>query len=324
MSRTKKIITIGLSPSWDVTVTGKSLDWGRHKVIDSASTRPAGKALNINRALAWMGCKSTATGLWGKADYSRMSNETAPLKKFIDLKLILAAGSTRTNVTVLDSAAKKEMHLRSVSELATEASLKRLNVELKKIVTRNSMCVFAGSMPDKSLAKETEELIRTCACTGAQVVVDTSGPPLRKLTESGYVSRITPNVEELRDLLRCNIPDTPTALSKAGRVLFRSVDTVLVSRGKKGVVLITTEGIWAGRAILKGKRIVSTVGCGDYLLAGFLYGLKENKGYARTLERALKAATAKVIGITESISSKQAVRQVQTQVRRLNVSQYCR
>ena len=324
MSRTKKIITIGLSPSWDITVTGKSLDWGRHKVVDSASTRPAGKALNINRALAWMDCKSIATGLWGKADYSRMSNETAPLKKFIDLKLIPAAGSTRTNVTVLDSAAKKEMHLRSVSELATEASLKRLNAELKKIVTRNSMCVFAGSMPDKSLAKETEELIRTCACTGAQVVVDTSGPPLRRLTHSGYVSMITPNVEELRDLLRCNIADTPTALAKAERVLLRCVGSVLVSRGKKGVILITTEGIWAGRAIPRGKKVISTVGCGDYLLAGFLYGLRENKGYGRALELALKAATARAVGMTENITFKQTVRQVQTQVRRLKVSQYCR
>jgi fructose-1-phosphate kinase PfkB-like protein len=135
---------------------------------------------------------------------------------------------------------------------------------------------------------------------------------------------ITPNVEELRDLLRCNIADTPTALSKAGRVLFRSVDTVLVSRGKKGVVLITTEGIWAGRAILRGKKIISTVGCGDYLLAGLLYGLRENKSSGRALELALKAATARAMGMTENITFKQTVRQVQTQVRRLKVSQYCR
>lgn len=324
MSRAKKIITIGLSPSWDVTVTGKRLDWGSHKVVDSASTRPAGKALNINRALVWMDCKSTATGLWGKTDYDRMSSEMTPMKKFIDLKLIPAAGSTRTNVTVLDAAAKKEMHLRSVSKLATKASLKKLNVELKKIVTRNSICVFAGSMPDKSLAKETEELITTCASTGAKVIVDTSGPALRRLTDSGYVSMVTPNVEELRDLLRCNIADTPTALAKAGRVLLRCVGSVLISRGKKGVILITTEGIWAGRAILRGKKIISTVGCGDYLLAGFLYGLKESKNYARALELALKTATAKAIGITERVTFKQAARQVQTQVRRLKVSQYCR
>jgi fructose-1-phosphate kinase PfkB-like protein len=245
-----------------------------------------------------------------------MSNEMTPLKKFIDLKLILAVGSTRTNVTVLDSAEKKEMHLRSVSELATKASLKRLNAELKKIVTRNSMCVFAGSMPDKSLTKETEQLIRTCACTGAQVFVDTSGPPLRRLTHSGYVSMITPNVEELRGLLRCNIADTPTALSKAGRVLLRCVDSVLISRGKKGVVLITTEGIWTGGAILRSKKIISTVGCGDYLLAGLLYGLKENKGYGRALELALKAATARAVGMTESQPWPKIRRDVEVIVRR--------
>jgi 1-phosphofructokinase family hexose kinase len=319
---TEKIITIGLTPCWDFTVTGKNLDWGRHKIIDSADSRPAGKALNINRALAWMQCKSIASGLWGKTDYDSMNKEMSSLKKFIGLKLIPAQGLTRTNVTILDTAVKKEMHLRSVSSLATKASLKKLNTALKKIVTRNSICVFAGSMPDKSLAGETGQLIKTCAETGAQVIVDTSGPALKKLTESGYVSMVTPNVEELRDLLRSNIPDTPTALAKAGRVLFRNVNAALISRGKNGALLVTMDGIWAGKAVLKGRKIISTVGCGDYLLAGYLYGIRKSKNYSRALDFALKSATARAMGITETTTFENTARQIKTQIRRSKVSQY--
>ncbi len=50
-----RIITIGLSPAWDIRCRGAGLDWGRHVEIDEQVVRPAGKALNVSDALAWMG-----------------------------------------------------------------------------------------------------------------------------------------------------------------------------------------------------------------------------------------------------------------------------
>ena len=40
--------------------------------IDEQVVRPAGKALNVSYALAWMGGESVAAGLWGREDYDEM------------------------------------------------------------------------------------------------------------------------------------------------------------------------------------------------------------------------------------------------------------
>ena len=55
MKRESKIITVGLSPTWDITSQVENPDWGGHINIDEQTIFPAGKALNVSKALAWMG-----------------------------------------------------------------------------------------------------------------------------------------------------------------------------------------------------------------------------------------------------------------------------
>lgn len=95
---------MGLSPAWDITCRGKRLGWGLHKDIDEQTIRPAGKALNISRALAWMGQKSVAAGLWGRDDYGKMLEYVRPLQKFVKIKRAAVDGRTRQNITVVDTA----------------------------------------------------------------------------------------------------------------------------------------------------------------------------------------------------------------------------
>ena len=64
MKKNPSIITVGLSPAWDITCRGKNLNWGGHENIDEQTITPAGKALNVSKALAWMGRESIAAGLW--------------------------------------------------------------------------------------------------------------------------------------------------------------------------------------------------------------------------------------------------------------------
>ena len=49
------IITVGLAPAWDLICQGSHLNWGEHPVLDNQQWVAAGKALNVSRALAWMG-----------------------------------------------------------------------------------------------------------------------------------------------------------------------------------------------------------------------------------------------------------------------------
>ncbi len=332
-----KIVTIGLCPCWDTVCRLEGVDWGQHKVISSACSRPAGKALNISRALAWMGTKSIAAGLWGREDYEQMLKAMRSLKRLIKVKMTAVEGSTRRNITVVDAGKTphlcvgnyREMHLRAISRLASKKALRKLEADLQATVNRNParsgkdvvpdrICVFAGAMPEEQLLGDVVRIINCCRRSGVKIAVDTSGDALREIVNSGPVRQIAgscriwlikPNVEELRELLGEQIRDNAADLAKAGRKLLGKVEIILISRGKKGSVVVTKKGTWQGRCAGR-RRVVSTVGCGDYLLAGFLKGLKDKSGVGFALETAIKVATARAWDWAEKMAWEDAEKSI--------------
>jgi len=310
-----KIVTIGLSPAWDVSCRGRDLDWGRHADLDEQVTRPAGKALNVSYALAWMGGESVAAGLWGREDCDEMRRAVARQGGRMDVQMTAVEGRTRQNITVVDTRNYREMHLRRKSELASEASLRQLDADLKKLVHEGDLCVFAGAMPAGELLEPTVDLARTCHRAGARIVVDTYGPALKSIVDAGLPWLISPNVEELRGLLGTAVADAPETLAEAGRTLLGGMDMILISRGEKGALVAAKAGAWTGRCVTQGK-VLSTVGCGDYLLAGFLAGLGETSDPAAALATGLKVATARAWGWTESESWPRADKEIAVTVER--------
>jgi len=290
------IITIGLSPAWDITCRGRNIEWGLHQEIDEQTVRPAGKAINVSKALAWMGHRNIAAGLWGSDDHPQMLAAVRSLWPAIRVKLTAVADRTRQNITVVDSAKNKEMHLRNKSRLASAKTLKKLQADLEKIVQSGSACVFAGTMPGGRLLGDVVRLVELCKSRGAKIVLDTSGHPLKEIVDTGSVWLIKPNVEELSELLGEQVKDGPVSLVKAGRKLLDKVEMVLISRGAKGGVVVTKNGAWHGRCASRAK-IFSTVGCGDFLLAGFLKALEDVSGTGLSTENSDKSRHGKSLGL---------------------------
>lgn len=316
MNRNSSIITVGLCPSWDTVCRFDGIDWGEHKTVSSADSRPAGKALNISRALAWMGERNIAAGLWGRDDFQQMAQAMRPLEKLLKVKMTAADGETRRNVTVVDMVNEREMHLRNRSELASKKSLRKLEADLKAIVNKSSVCVFAGAMPEDEFVGDVIRIIKSCRQRGAGIVVDTYGDALKRILDTGAVRMIKPNVEELRELLGEQVADSPAALVRAGRKLLDKVEIVVISRGKKGAVVVTNKGAWQGRCAGR-SRVLSTVGCGDFMLAGFLKGLKDKSDAGNALKTAIKVATARAWGWMEGKSWSQALRGIKVAVKKV-------
>ncbi len=311
-----RIITIGLSPAWDVSCRGRGLDWGRHAQIDEQVVRPAGKALNVSSALAWMGCESTAAGLWGSEDHEQMCKIVARWGSRVQVRMTRAEGHTRLNVTVADTRGRREMHLRKKSELASTSSLRHLCSDLRRLVGRDDICVFAGAMPAGPLLKPVLASMRACRELGARLALDAHGPVLKAAVDAKLAWLIAPNVEELSELLGSPIPDTTAKLAAAGRSLLGKVEVVLISRGRRGAMVVTKAGLWSGHATGRG-RVIETVGCGDYLLAGFLAAVAQKRPARTALAQALKVATARAYGWTETQTWAQARKETVVSVQKL-------
>ena len=305
-----KIITVGLSPAWDISCRGRDLEWGRHATIEEQTVRPAGKALNVSRALAWMGVANIAAGLWGRDDHDEMKAAMARRGESIQVQMTAAEGRTRRNVTIVDSFRGREMHLRATSVLASADSLRKLRTDLDGLIGPGDVCVFAGAMPTGELLAPTIGLVETCRQRQARVVVDTHGPVLKKIVDAGLAWTIAPNVEEFRELIGAEVEDALARLAEAGRALLRRVGAVLISRGSKGAMLVTAGGVWTG-AVTTERPVLSTVGCGDYLLAGFLAGYRLGDPDPRAaLAGALKVATARAWGWTETKSWREVDKEI--------------
>ncbi len=307
---------MGLSPAWDISCRGGGLEWGRHVEIDEQVVRAAGKALNVSSALAWMGRESFAAGLWGSDDYELMRSVVARMDGLVQPRMTRAEGRTRQNITVVDTDRGREMHLRKKNDLASIESLRRLNSDVRRLVGPDDLCVFSGAMPGGALLEPAVGVVQACHELGARLVIDSYGEALRGIVDRGLAWLIAPNVEELRELLGSAVSDTPGKLVAAARDLLDSIEIVLVSRGKEGAVVVTREGAWSGHAIGEGA-VLETVGCGDYLLAGFLAGITERRPARTALQQGLKVATARAYGWTDTRTWPGATRRIKVDIQRL-------
>jgi fructose-1-phosphate kinase PfkB-like protein len=290
MFEESSILTVGFCPSWDVVCSGVNIDWGCHGVV-SQRWVVAGKAFNVSRALAHMGERSVAAGLWGAVDFSEMLAAVDSLSDFVDVRFTKAAGRTRENITVVDKVAGREMHLRAASDLASVESLGRLENDLRGMVDENSVCVFAGSMPGGELLDGVISVIEAAKNCGGKIVVDSSGEALDEIVELGGIEILKPNLDELSEILGVNVEDNPAAIAWTAKTLLDRAKTIVVTRGEKGAVVVTKDSVIQGRCVTENK-IVSTVGCGDFFLAGFLCGV----GLEDSLSKGLKAGAARAWG----------------------------
>ena len=216
--------------------------------------------------------------------------------------MTVAEGRTRQNITVVDTLHPREMHLRRKSDLASEQSLRQLNADLGGLVHEGDICVFAGAMPAGAVAGANGRSgADLSSLRGSDRGRYAWARSRRASSRPALPWLISPNVEELRELLGCPVEDTPEKLAQAGRKLLDRMDMVLISRGERGALIVARGGAWTGRSATPGQ-VLSTVGCGDYLLAGFLAGVQETDDPRAALTEGLKVATARAWGWTESES----------------------
>lgn len=312
-----RIITLGLTPAWDMICRGNDLAWGDHPVMEQQTLHPAGKAVNIATALAWLGQDNVATGLWGQEDHDQMQHHLQRVAPQIKLDMIPVPGRTRINVTVLDQSRSQELHLRCPNTLWSPRNLQTLKRRLAQLIQPHDTCILAGALPSADLSNEVLELCRTCAeVAQTRLVIDAHGPVFKTLVEAGLPWLITPNVAELNELLGRRVRNTARSLPRAARELLGRVGMVLVSRGKLGAVLVTRSGAWQGRCA-KSNKVFSTVGCGDFLLAGFVQALQQGRPLRSALTQAIKVASARAWGWHDDRTWSSVQREIRVDVTRL-------
>ncbi|MCX7935003.1 MAG: PfkB family carbohydrate kinase [Planctomycetota bacterium] len=285
-----RITCISLNSCVDRILLAENFRIGSHCQARLLSEQPAGKAVNVARLLATLGVSNRLVALVGEDRCAFFRRHLGRLPR-LRVNLISASVRTRMNTTILEQRARIETHIREQGEELPARAWRALGRALAD--DRSAWVVFCGTLPPGLKAKQFGDLLRCLQRAGKKTAVDASGSALAEALRAG-ADLIKPNRAELAELLgRSGRQAQRLDLAAAAAHLRREQPQVeiLASDGENGAYFVGADGAWHAKAT-GACQIVSTVGAGDALFAGFLWGMVRQETRAQCLRRAILVATA--------------------------------
>jgi 1-phosphofructokinase len=293
MTRPTTIVTVAMNPAVDRVIEVPDFAIGEHQKGRFISRTPAGKGVNVARALASLGVSNIVTGFVGDDCFD--AYETFLSGASVQAQLLRVAGRTRENITLIDPNRGVDTHIREAGFEVTPEDLVRLRNKLNLLAGDGALVIFSGSVPPGVSPQAFREIVATVLNTGAGVAVDTSGPALTAVADLP-LWLVKPNVAELAELVdRPIIGDA--AIVEAGRALSGTMQTVIVSCGAAGGYVFVGASALFGQVDLGARPVVNTVGCGDCLLAAFVAERSKGADVRDAYRQALAVATAAAVSL---------------------------
>ncbi|ALP41105.1 1-phosphofructokinase [Aeromonas schubertii] len=283
-----KIATITLNPALDLTARLDELCVGEVNLATQASLRPAGKGINVAMVLKDLGGEVTVTGWLGAGNQIPFA-ELFGQKGLTDA-FVRVPGETRINVKIAEDCGRvTDLNLPGlqIGEEARQALL----VTLDRLCLDHHWFVLAGSLPKGIEPEFASDLIVRLKARGKQVIFDSSGAALRAGL-GGLPTLVKPNREELGQWAGHPIESDQEQQACANTLLAQGVGHVVVSDGSRGLLWFGREGVL--RAAPPRMEVVSTVGAGDSLVAGLVYGLASGLPREETIRLATAASALAV------------------------------
>lgn len=283
-----KIYTVTMNSAVDVVVSEKDY---RETGLQEAVFIPAGKGINVSRALKSSDIKSTVVAIVGKEDIELFKDlEDADISTFF----VEAEGRTRKNITLSFSEDGLEHHERTKGFTAKEHEFQKVYDYLFENVNQSDWVVFSGSLPDGMKKDAYKRLIELCKKKGAYTILDSSQEALLEgLKASPYA--IKPNLEELCDILDKR-PESVEEIEEALKTVSDDygVKMILTTLSEKGGIFYIQETgkVISTEALAMSNPIVSSVGCGDSAVAGFVSGFVKGLSYEECLKESMLFANA--------------------------------
>lgn len=266
------IVTLTANPSLDRAVAlATPLRVGEVQAIAATREDAGGKGLNVARVVAAAGGSTLAVLPLDPADpFAATVHQTG-----LPVRAVPVHGPARSNLTITDPDGTTTK-LNALGTARSGADAEALRDAAVAACADADWLVLAGSLPP-GLGDDfyVSVILAVRARWGAAaplIAVDTSGPALAAVVQSGRPDLIKPNDDELAELagvaLDVDRDGIAAVRTVARRLVGERIGGAFVTLGSAGAVLVTPEGAWHGTP--PPIRVRSTVGAGDSSLAGFL------------------------------------------------------
>jgi 1-phosphofructokinase len=268
MQSVPRVVTVTLNPAIDETVFLDTLRPGAVNRASGHHRQAGGKGVNVSAMLGGFGIPSTASGFLGRENPGFFEDLFA--EGMIRDGFLRIDGETRTGIKIVATSTRETTDLNFAGLAPTHSDLEALTEKLVAMAEPGTWFVIGGRLPESVSLDDFKRLIERLKSGGAWLAVDTSGAALQVAIDCG-VDVIKPNHHELEEILGTSLPDTASRVTAARKLQIERVSHVILSLGGEGALFVNPDGACIVDA--PPVRVVSTVGAGDSLLAGYLAGL---------------------------------------------------
>jgi len=259
------ITTVTFNPAIDKTITVENFTPGAVNRVHKVQENLGGKGINVAKVLNLLGTPTTAIGFIGEKNYSFVQQFIKAENLVTDF--ILVDALTRTNTKIIDPHSQTTTDVNEQGFTVNETQVDQMTLLINRYAKISEVMVFSGSAC-KGLAPTDIKILLELASAKTKVVLDADGEILKEGIKAAPFL-IKPNIHELENLLDRKLDSLDEILSAVKDLIRQTKITyVLVSMGEQGSLLVTKETAYL--ASILNVDVISTVGAGDSMLAGFL------------------------------------------------------
>ncbi len=262
------IYTVSTNPALDLILTVPAIEFEVVLRAYEVRREMGGKGFNVSRYLKALGVDNVAVAFAG--GFTGQALEAGLQRAGVATDFIYLDGETRTNVVIQEPEAQRHIKANQPGATVTQAGKAAFWDLLHRRAQPDDLWVLTGSLAPGLEAEFYAEVSEELQRSGARVVLDTSGPALRR----GCAARpllVKPNVVEAEEFTGLVIRSVEVAAEAATAFLDAGAQNVVLSMGKDGAIV-------AGDGELLHLQpppvtVKTAVGAGDAVVAGAVWAL---------------------------------------------------
>jgi len=286
-----QIVTFTMNPALDIaTATDRVVP--AHKLrCEAPRYDPGGGGINVARAAHALGGKALAIFPAGGAAGEMIQHLLR--QESVAHEAVVIAGFTRESLAVEERQSGEQYRFLLPGPQIGPADQERCLNALAAAAPRSEFIVASGSLPlgvPEDFYHRVGELAKR---HGKRLVLDTSGAALKRAGRGIYL--LKPSLRELEDLTGRQIRSEAEEMAAARLLVEQGCsEIVVVSLGARGALLVTAEKAERFPAIPVSAK--STVGAGDSMLAGIIFGLARGLLVREAVQFGIAAGAAALLG----------------------------
>lgn len=279
------IYTVTFNPSLDYIVGVDNFETGKVNRTCEEVIFPGGKGINVSIVLKNLGMESItlgfAAGFTGN-EIIRLLEANDISNRFIQVK----EGISRINVKLRslsgseggEKVVSEESEINGQGPKIDDAELAEFYRQIEGL-DKGDVLILAGSIPSVLPDTIYSDIMVRLQDKKIPVIVDATNDLLVNVLEY-HPFMIKPNNFELGEIFGVEIRSKDEVITYAKKLQEKGARNVLVSMAGEGAVLVAEDGTAYRTEAPKGK-VKNSVGAGDSMVAGFVYGYLTEQSYEK-------------------------------------------